>query len=61
MIEVNPVGLARVVVGGIDMATKRSEECELDGVRYIGIGLGKAESHTNQKCRDVKRCPEALE
>ena len=53
MIEVNPVGLARVVVGGIDMATKRSEECELDEV--------KAESHTNQKCRVVKKCLEALE
>ena len=32
MIEVNPIGLARVVVGGIDMATKRSGESELNEV-----------------------------
>ena len=29
--EANPVGLVGVVVDGIDMAAKRSEECELEG------------------------------
>ena len=32
--EANPVGLVGVVVDGIDTAAKRSEECELEGVRY---------------------------
>ena len=41
--EANPVGLVGVVVDGIDMAAKRSKECELEGVRYR---RENAESHT---------------